>query len=222
MATADPADELKKYHAKYWNDLLSHKFILEMAADSLPIEKFAFYLRQDHVFLKEFCAFLLIARQKSTDQKLKILFDRLYHSTVDSEMQMQKELLISLGGISNIDNNSNTTMASATLNYISFLRQVSLSAENLEGIVSAMAPCPWSYLEIAQKLCKGEIKNDVYFKWIQFYSSNESQQQVKELKSILSGLYDKAEDITKRTMEQYFGAACKYEYDFWEAAYNMK
>jgi thiaminase/transcriptional activator TenA len=159
MATADPADELKKYHAKYWNDLLSHKFILEMAADSLPIEKFAFYLRQDHVFLKEFCAFLLIARQKSTDQKLKIWFDRLYHSTVDTDMQMQKELLISLGGISNIDNNSNTTMASATLNYISFLRQVSLSAENLEGIVSAMAPCPWSYLEIAQKLCKGEINN---------------------------------------------------------------
>ena len=32
MATADPADELKKYHAKYLNDLLSHKFILEMAA----------------------------------------------------------------------------------------------------------------------------------------------------------------------------------------------
>jgi thiaminase/transcriptional activator TenA len=223
MVAADSADELRQYHIKYWNDLLSHKFILEMAADSLPTEKFASYLRQDHVFLKEYCAFLLIARQKSTDQKLEIWFDRLYHSTIDSEMRMQKELLLSLGGISNIDNNSNITMASATLNYISFLRHVSLSANNLEVIVSAMAPCPWSYLEIAQKLCKGEIKNDVYFKWIQFYSSNESQQQVKELKSILSGLYDQAEDITKMTMKQHFGAACKYEYDFWEAAaYNME
>lgn len=224
MVTADPAAvELKQYHAKYWDDLLSHKFILEMAADSLPIEKFAFYLRQDYyIFLKEYCTFLLIARQKSTDQKLKIWLDRLHHSTIDSEMQMQKELLISLRGISTINNNSNATMASATLNYISFLRQVSLSAKNREAIVSAMAPCPWSYLEIAQKLCKGEIKNDVYFKWVQFYSSNESQQQVKELKSILSGLYDRAEDITKMTMKQHFGAACKYEYDFWEAAYNAE
>ena len=42
MVTADPADELKQYNAKYWDELLSHKFILEMAADSLPIEKFAF------------------------------------------------------------------------------------------------------------------------------------------------------------------------------------
>ncbi|MDQ5863342.1 MAG: thiaminase II [Thermoproteota archaeon] len=222
MVTADPADELKQYHAKYWDDLLSHKFILEMAADSLPIEKFAFYLRQDYLFLKEYCTFLLIARQKSTDQKLKIWFDRLHRSTIDSEMQMQKELLISLRGISTINNNSNATVASATLNYISFLRQVSLSAKNLEAIVSAMAPCPWSYLEIAQKLCKGEIRNDVYFKWVQFYSSNESRQQVKELKSILSGLYDRAEDITKMTMKQHFGAACKYEYDFWEAAYNAE
>ena len=222
MVAADPADELKEYHVKYWDDLLSHKFILEMAADSLPIEKFAFYLRQDYIFLKEYGTFLLIARQKSTDQKLKLWLDRLHHSTIDSEMQMQKELLISLRGISTIDNKSNATMASATLNYISFLRQVSLSAKNLEAIVSAMAPCPWSYLEIAQKLCKGEIKNDVYFKWVQFYSSNESQQQVKELKSILSGLYDRAEDITKMTMKQHFGAACKYEYDFWEAAYNAE
>lgn len=219
MIATVSADELKQHHIKYWNDLLSHKFILEMAADSLPIEKFTFYLRQDHIFLKEFCVFLLIAKQKSSDQKLKIWFESLYHSTIDSEMQMQRELLLSLG-ISNIDNNATIAMASATLNYISFLRQVSSSAKNLEVIVSAMAPCPWSYLEIAQKLSKSDTKMDVYCKWIQFYSSKESQQQIKELKNILSRLYDQADEGTKMLMKQHFGAACKYEYNFWEAAYN--
>jgi thiaminase/transcriptional activator TenA len=219
MIATVSADELKQHHIKYWNDLLSHKFILEMADDSLPIEKFTFYLRQDHMFLKEFCVFLLIAKQKSSDQKLKIWFESLYHSTIDSEMQMQRELLLSLG-ISNIDNNATIAMASATLNYISFLRQVSSSAKNLEVIVSAMAPCPWSYLEIAQKLSKSDTKMDVYCKWIQFYSSKESQQQIKELKNILSRLYDQADESTKMLMKQHFGAACKYEYNFWEAAYN--
>jgi thiaminase (transcriptional activator TenA) len=223
MVTTISADELKQHHIKYWNDLLSHKFILEMTADSLPIEKFAFYLRQDHIFLKEFCAFLLTAKQKSSDQKLRVWFESLYHSTIDSEMQMQRELLISLG-ISNIDNNATTSttiaMAPATLNYVSYLRQVSSSAKNLEVIVSAMAPCPWSYLEIAQKLSKSNIKTDVYCKWIRFYSSKESQQQIKELKNILSRLYDRADESTKRLMEEHFGAACKYEYDFWEMAYN--
>jgi thiaminase/transcriptional activator TenA len=221
MVTTDSADDIKQYHVKYWNDLLGHKFILEMAAGSLPIEKFSFYLRQDQLFLKEFCAFLLIARQKSTDEKLKIWFDGLYHSTINSEMPMQRELLLSLGELSNIDNDSTIAIASATLNYVSFLRQVSLSAKNLEVIVSAMAPCPWSYLEIAQKLSKSHIKKDVYSKWVQFYSSNESKQQIKELKIILSNLYDQADDSTKVIIMQHFGAACEYEYNFWEAAYNM-
>jgi thiaminase (transcriptional activator TenA) len=220
MVATVSADELKQHHIKYWNDLLSHKFILEMAADSLPTEKFSFYLRQDQIFLKEFCSFLLIAKQKSSDQELKIWFENLYHSTIDSEMQMQRELLLSLG-ISNIDNNATTmAMAPATLNYISFLRQASSSTKNLEVIVSAMAPCPWSYLEIAQKLSKSDIKMDVYHKWMQFYSSKESQQQIKEIKNILSRLYDQADESTRTPMKRYFGAACKYEYNFWEAAYT--
>jgi thiaminase/transcriptional activator TenA len=219
MVATVSVDEIKQHNIKRWNNLLNHKFILEMAADSLPIEKFVFYLRQDHIFLKEFCAFLLTAKQKSSDQKLKRCFENLYHSTIDSEMQMQRELLLTLG-ISNIDNISSTVMAPATLNYISFLRQVSWSADNPGVIVSAIVPCPWSYLEIVQKLSKSDIKTDVYCKWIQFYSSKESQQQIEELKSILSGLYNQADESTKRLMEEHFGAACKYEYDFWEMAYN--
>jgi thiaminase/transcriptional activator TenA len=222
MVATVSADKIKQHNIKYWNDLLSNKFILEMAADSLPIEKFVFYLRQDRIFLREFCAFLLIAKQKSSDQELMTWFESLYHSTIDTEMKMQRELLLSLG-ISNIDNNATTAiaMAPATLNYVSFLRQVSSSsAKNLEVIVSTMAPCPWSYLEIAQKLSKSDIKTDVYCKWIQFYSSKESQQQIEELKNILSRLYDRADESTKRLMKEHFGAACKYEYDFWEMSYN--
>jgi thiaminase (transcriptional activator TenA) len=83
-----------------------------------------------------------------------------------------------------------------------------------------MAPCSWSYLEIAQKLSKSDIKMDVYCKWIRFYSSNEYQQQIEELKNILSRLYDQAGESKKLLMKEHFGAACKYEYNFWEVAYN--
>jgi len=189
-----------------------------MSADSLPIEKFTFYLRQDHIFLKEFCAFLLTVKQKSIDQKLTEWFESLYRSTIDSEMHMQKELLLSLG-ISNIGD-SNATTAPATLNYSTFLRKVSTSANNLEVIVSSMAPCPWSYFEIAQKLSKNNIKTDVYRKWIQFYASNESQKQVDELKNILGSLYGQADGSKKLLMKKHFGTACKHEYEFWDMAYN--
>jgi thiaminase (transcriptional activator TenA) len=215
VANGAMADELRRHHIKYWNSLLNHKFIFEMAADSLAAEKFAFYLRQDQIFLKEFCIFLLNAKQNSIDQKLMTWFESLYCSTVD-EMRMQRELIQSLG----VSNNSNSAAAPATLNYVAFLRKVSASPKNLEVMISSMAPCPWSYFEIAQKLSKYNIKTEIYHKWIQFYASNESQKQVNELKNILGSRYGQADKDKRLLMEKYFGTACKHEYEFWEMAYQ--
>jgi thiaminase len=55
---------------------------------------------------------------------------------------------------------------------------------------------------------------------MQFYKSNESQQQVSTLKNILGNLYDQADGNKKLLMKKHFGAACKHEYEFWEMAYN--
>jgi hypothetical protein len=54
-------------------------------------------------------------------------------------MQMQRELLLSLG-ISNIDNNATTTIAiaPATSNYVSFLRQLSSSSAKNHEVIANM------------------------------------------------------------------------------------
>jgi thiaminase/transcriptional activator TenA len=125
----------------------NNKFIAEMTDDSLPIDKFIFYLKQDHIFLKEFCSFLENARA-AEEPSLKRWFGELHYSTVNHEMQMQKKMLDSLELSGSIKISS---PAKATLNYVSFLRKVSAS-RSVEEVVSAMAPCPWSYFEIAQKI----------------------------------------------------------------------
>jgi thiaminase/transcriptional activator TenA len=78
-------------------DYNNNRFIAEMANDSLPVEKFIFYLKQDHAFLKESCFFLLRLRDAVVDASLKTWLEGLHQSTVDQEMQMQKQLLVSLG-----------------------------------------------------------------------------------------------------------------------------
>jgi thiaminase/transcriptional activator TenA len=137
-------------------------------------------------------------------------------------MQMQRELLSSLG-ISYLDCTS-VKAASATRNYIFFLRRVSSSGSLVE-MVSAMSPCPWSYLEIAEKLCerKSRIKTEeVYRRWIDFYASKESRRQVGELKTILGTRYLKANRKARRLMKINFGSACRYEYRFWEMSYHRQ
>jgi thiaminase (transcriptional activator TenA) len=211
-------DQLKQKHIKDWNALLNHKFIAEMANDSLQPKKFIFYLEQDHLFLKEFCLFLRNAKTKSTEPEMKEFFDSVYKSTVDYEMPMQRDLLSSLGVSDFADVPVNA--APATDDYISFLKRTS-SSGTLEIMLSAMAPCPWSYLEIAEKLSNDHIRTKAYCKWIKFYASNESRLQVNELKAILDQLYHKTNLNAKQLMSTHFGIACKHEYHFWETAYNM-
>lgn len=86
------AEILRQRCSAKWNLLLNYennKFIAEMTDDSLPIDKFIFYLKQDHIFLKEYCSFLANARA-AEEPSLKSWFGELHYSIVNYEMQMQK------------------------------------------------------------------------------------------------------------------------------------
>jgi thiaminase (transcriptional activator TenA) len=225
------ADELKLNAIEIWNNILSHKFINEISTDTLPLNKFVFYLRQDHIFLKVFCNFLRNAKEKcelDEDNRMKEWFDGLYNSTINLEMEMQNQLLDSVGMTSLLSSayTNNYSLESnpskMTLEYTSYLIHISLKG-GLHEIVSVMAPCPWSYFEIAEKLSKREqyIKTEVFRKWIDFYSSYESVKQVEDVKDILNELSRNADETDKKLMKDHFNTASKYEYNFWEMAYSL-
>jgi thiaminase/transcriptional activator TenA len=106
-----------------------------------------------------------------------------------------------------------------TLKYTSYMKRVS-DSKNLAIIVSAMAPCPWTYYEIAQKLAKVNVRTPVYRKWIRFYSSEESQRQVNEIKELVNKLSTQVDDEQKVIMKDHFATACNYELQFWNMAYS--
>jgi thiaminase (transcriptional activator TenA) len=217
------ADTLKQHSIDTWQKILSHRFVMELSSEILPISKFVFYLRQDHYFLEEFSKFLKSAKPKTNDNKLKEWLDSLYLSTVNFEKEMQKQLLNSLGVSSSSPYNTANyefLPCRTTLNYISYLMNTP-SNGTFSEIVSVMAPCPWTYLEIAQKLSKIPIGNEAYRKWVQFYSSTESHRQVAEIKEILNRLGEKEDEKSKAIMKNHFANSCRYEYLFWEMAYNL-
>jgi len=221
MAIITFSDVLKQHSIETWNRILNHSFITEISMDVLPLDKFTFYLKQDNIFLQEFCKFLQVAKQKSNSPKMREWFDGLIYSTTNFEMQMQTQILDILG----ISSGSNLkgvfpSKATTTLNYTSYLRQIS-STGSMGEIVSAMAPCPWTYFEIAEKLSKSYSQRGIYKKWVQFYSSEESSRQVKEIKMMLDVLGKEANEIEKMAMKNQFATACKYERLFWDMAYNL-
>jgi thiaminase/transcriptional activator TenA len=231
------ADVLKQCSIETWQKILNHRFIIELSKDILPVNKFLFYLKQDYYFLEEFSKFLQSAIQKTTNNKIKEWLDSLYMSTVNFEMEMQRQILDSLEVSSSSSSrpppapNSLPTSAATihniiiipskvTINYTSYLKHIS-SSGTFSEIISVMAPCPWTYLEIAQQLSKFRIQNKVYRNWVKFYSLNEFRKQVDEIKQILNMLSQNENEKSKEIMKNHFINACKYEFLFWEMAYNL-
>lgn len=221
MATAF-ADEMKQHSFERWQDILNHRFVIDLSKGVLDMDRFLFYLEQDNYFLEVFSRFLQSAKQKTSDYQMKGWLDGLYTSTVDFEMKMQWQLIDAMSGFSSNPGNirENFSPSKTTMEYSNYLLHTS-STCSFSEIVSAMAPCPWTYLEIAQILSKRHNKNEVYRNWIQFYSSNESQKQVEELKQILNALGENEDEESKCRMKNHFAIACNYEYLFWNMAYNL-
>lgn len=210
------SEKLKHNNIDTWNKILNHNFITEIAENVLPIIKFIFYLKQDKIFLRAFCNLLTMASTITNDKEIKLWFEALMESTTKYEITMQDEILQRLD---NYYLNSGVSAEDVTRNYITYMNSVS-NSEDLALIVSAIGPCPWTYYEISNALIKKNVKSKAFKKWLQFYSSNESGKQVKELKQVLNKLARNASEKKKIEMNSRFSISCNYELKFWDMAYS--
>src|SRR6187200_3576038 len=130
------ADILKQYSIETWHKILNHRFVIELSKDILPINNFLFYIKKGYYFLEEFSKFLQSAKQKTANDKMKEYLDSLYLSTVNFEMEMQRQILDNSSAVlssSSSSPNTNTTAkhniipSKTTLNYTSYLIHISSS-----------------------------------------------------------------------------------------------
>lgn len=210
------SEDLKHSNIDRWNKILSHKFIIEITENILPISKFIFYLKQDKIFLGSFCNLLTAASSTAYDKETKAWFQSLFENTTRYELPMQDEILHQLEGDVKFTGASAEEIAR---DYISYMKRVSIS-KNLAIIVSAMAPCPWTYYEISKALNKNDINNGAFKLWIRFYSSKESREQVNQIKELLNKLAQNADEKKKIEMKNHFSISCNYEIEFWDMAYS--
>lgn len=215
--SASFSESLKSSSITTWSKILNHSFIVEIKEDILPISKFIFYLTQDKLFLRTFCDLLVVASRIDHNKEVKVLIENLVESTVRYEMPLQDELLHELKGNNIVP--VGFPIHKSTINYISYLTEVSLS-KDLDLIISAMAPCPWTYYEISKSLMKKNIKSKIFKKWLRFYSSNQSRIQLNQIKKLLDEMGNKVDNDKKSQMMYHFSVSCNHEMEFWNMAYS--
>ena len=215
------SDELRQTSADMWDREKQHPFVTGIGDGTLELEKFRYYMRQDYVFLIDFCRAISLATAKAKEAEDMSWFAKLLHETLTTEMALHISFCADFG-ISEAELRA-TEPSPTTLAYTRHLLQTGYSA-GIGEIATSILPCSWGYAEIGQMLAdRGTPESQpLYGRWIDMYSTPEFAELAVWLRSFIDRTAESCGDAELRRMKRVFIASSRYEYMFWDAAYRME
>ena len=82
------SDELRQRAASTWDKEKAHPFVTGIGDGTLPLDNFRYYMRQDYVFLIEFCRAISLAVAKARTLEDMGWFAQMIHETLNMEMAL--------------------------------------------------------------------------------------------------------------------------------------
>jgi len=215
------SDVLRREADRIWQAIFRHPFVLELSDGILPIEKFKFYIRQDYIFLHEFCRALAVSGSKVEDPEELKQFSEFLYNTVNIEIESEEELAIVLG----ISTSELRETTPSPTNY-AYTRHLLSSAysDSVRGFMASIMPCVQSYMEIGERLKSSTNlrKKPIYERWASTYWGEEYSKLVNRRRGMLDTLADKAGEAELDLMRRRYILSSKYELMFWDMAYNLE
>ena len=223
-AGASISDEMRHACESIWDALYGHPLLRELAAGSLPLEKFRFFLEQDNFFLEDYARCLAMGAAKSRNEIELRYFTTDLNMLLEEELPSNRELLAKIEAMGAADHGGSLAMAPANLAYTSYLQAVALRGGALD-VMAALLPCAWSYIEIAQRL-RGETTSEhpVYAGWISYFLLPANVEMVASMRRDFDGLVAEEGLSSARRGElvRIFATSSRLERGFWEMAYTME
>ena len=211
---------LREAAASVWEAQHAHPFIRGIGDGSLSLDRFAYWVRQDYLFLIEYARMLAFAAARAPGLADMTKLAQLANETLTGEMNLHRSYAAQFG-IS--EEELERERASPTCRaYTDFLVRVAATG-GFPEIAGALLPCMWGFSEVGQRLAaRGKPADARYAEWIDTYASPE----FAELAVWCRGLLDRAADgLPERGLarvEDAFLASSRYEYLFWEMAWNQE
>jgi thiaminase/transcriptional activator TenA len=215
------SDELRQKGAAIWDKEKQHLFVTGIGDGSLSIDMFRYYMRQDYVFLVDYCRVLALAVAKTQDVEDMGWFAKLLEETLNTEMSLHISFCADFG-ISE-DEIKCTEASPTTWAYTRHLLQTAYNSP-IGEIATSLLPCAWGYAEIGRMLMdRGVPANQpLYGRWIEMYSSPEFAALAEWLRSFIDRIASESSSVELKRMEDVFITSSQYEYMFWDAAYRME
>jgi thiaminase/transcriptional activator TenA len=207
-----------------WRALHEHPFITELAAGTLPLEKFRFFLEQDNFYLEEYSRCLAMGAAKSRTEAELRYFTTDLNQVLDAELPSNRSLLERVVEMGAADRGGSIAMSPATVAYTSYMHSLALRGGPLE-IMASLLPCAWSYVEIAADL-QGHTDHDhpVYGRWIDYFSLPANVEMVGAMRRDFDALVveEVTTDARRDDIERIFATSSRLERSFWDMAYALE
>ena len=220
-STMSMSERLRDRAAPVWERELSHPFVQGLGDGTLDAARFQVWLRQDYLFLMEYCRVVALAAARAEDLESMGRFADLLQSTLRTEMGLHRRYAGQFGV--GADDLEAAVPLPATRAYGDFLVRIAYEGP-LAAIVAALLPCAWGYSEIASRLAaRPEPPADnPYREWIRTYSSPEFSAYADWLRGLLDLLSESLSGAEQKRLEEIFMAASEHEVRFWDMAYGME
>ena len=201
--------------------IMAHPFVHGLGSGALPEDRFRYYMRQDYLFLIQYCRVLALAAARAEDVATAGRFADLLHLTLNVEMDLHRQFA-ERAGISP-DALEDTTPAPTTVAYTNHLRIVAETGD-LAMIVGAILPCAHGYWEIATALrgLDGWDRHPLYADWIRMYTSDEYEAVAAWVADLFDRLTREVAPDRVTALGEVYLQSQRYEYLFWEMSYQME
>ena len=214
------SEQLRAAAADIWEAQHAHPFVRGIGDGTLPVERFAHYVRQDYVFLIEYARMLALGAARATDLATMRRFAELAQAILGEEMSLHRALAGELG-ISEADLETEEP-AMTTRGYTDFLVRTAAVGE-LSELSAALLPCMWGYAEIGQQLAAAGLPAEPrYAQWIETYAAPEFEELAAWCRGLVDSLAADAGEDGRARMARAFLTCSRYELAFWEMGWTLE
>jgi thiaminase/transcriptional activator TenA len=213
------SNHLRKLTVSIWDAQLSHPFVTALGDGTLPEQKFQYYILQDARFLGDLSRVFAAGALRAPDSDSALRFAKLAEETITVERSLHENY----GKRWNLTPKQMTSVPMAPTNYAYTRHMLAVAAAGTAAEVTVVAlPCAWVYCVVGRHLLrKGPPpKNHPYRDWLMLYASQEFAEVQVWMRKKVDQWAKTAGKEELRRMEESFIISSRYEWMFWEMAWN--
>ena len=213
-------EQLREAADPIWRSQLDHPFVRGIASGDLDPKRFEHWVRQDYLFLIEYCRLFGLAAARAPDLATLVAFADLLQATARTEMDLHRGLAAEIGvGAADLEREE---MAPTTRAYTDFLVRTAATGDFAE-LCAALLPCMWGFSEIGVSLARSARPDDPrYASWIDSYASEEFATLAGWCRDLVDGLAEGAAAPLRERMKAAFVTSSRYELAFWDMAWRLE